>query len=413
LKILRDKDKIVSFTKLMMASVITGIVGGIVGAVFHKSVELVTELRGENPWLLYFLPVAGVVIVLLYRLFRLVEQIGTNDILTAVSEKGKTVPILLAPAIFLSTVITHMFGGSAGREGAALQLGGSIAAFFGRIFRIGEKETPIVIMCGMAAVISALFQTPLTATFFAMEVVSVGVIYFSALVPSLCSALIAYKVALLFGAHPEFYDVVMPNISLEMCIKVTLLAIFCGLLSIVFCVTMHKTGGLLKKYIPNSYIRIIAGGAVIVLLTLVLKTYDYNGAGTGIIANAMQGIAKPEAFVLKIIFTAITIGAGFRGGEIVPTFFIGSTFGCVAAGLVGMEPSMGAAIGLVALFCGVVNCPIASIFLSIELFGAEGILFFAIACGVSYLVSGYYGLYSKQKIMYSKLRVEYIDQYTK
>ena len=151
----------------------------------------------------------------------------------------------------------------------------------------------------------------------------------------------------------------------------------------------------------------------IFLLTVVLRTTDYNGAGMDVITNAMNGQARPEAFILKIIFTAITIAAGFKGGEIVPTFFIGSTFGCVAGSLLGLNPGFGAAIGFVALFCGVVNCPLASIMLALEVFGADSILVFALACGVSFMMSGYYGLYGSQKIVYSKLEAKYINISTK
>ena len=161
---------------------------------------------------------------------------------------------------------------------------------------------------------------------------------------------------------------------------------------------------------PNTYLRIAIGGVAIILLTLLIGTRDYNGSGVDVIVNAIEsGKANPEAFVLKIIFTAITINTGFKGGEIVPTFFIGATFGCTAAPLLGLDPAFGAAVGLVALFCGVVNCPVASILLSFELFGGGGLILFAVACGVSYMLSGYYGLYSSQKIMYSKTKPEFIN----
>lgn len=152
------------------------------------------------------------------------------------------------------------------------------------------------------------------------------------------------------------------------------------------------------------------GGVLIVLLTLLVGSRDYNGAGGQVIEAAMEGTAVPWAFVLKMVFTALTLGAGFRGGEIVPTFFVGSTFGCAVAPLLGLDPAFGAAIGLIALFCGVVNCPVASIVLSVELFGGEGILFFALACALSYLLSGKFSLYSSQKIVYSKLEPKYIDE---
>lgn len=402
-----------TFVKWVIISALTGAVGGIIGALFHLSVDKATELRGGNPWLIYLLPAAGVVIVLIYKLLGLEEGIGTNDILTAVRKKEKGVPPLLAPAIFASTALTHLCGGSAGREGAALQLGGSIASVAGKIFKVEEKEFPLVLMCGMAAVFSALFLTPLTAAFFAMEVISVGIIYYSALVPCLCASLTAYKISLMFGAMPLEYSISVPQIGIENCFTVGVLAAVCAVLSIIFCIVMHGTGQFFGRYIKNSYLRIAVGGILIIALTLVCGTYDYNGAGMNIVAEAIKGHALPEAFILKILFTAITIGAGFKGGEIVPTFFIGSVFGCIMGPLLGLDAGFSAAVGLVALFCGVVNCPAASIFLSIELFGADGILFFAVACAVSYLLSGYHGLYSGQKIVYSKLKAEYIDIYAK
>lgn len=403
----------ISFLRWVAISAITGIVGGIVGALFHTSVEKVTVLREANSWLIYLLPFAGLMIVAIYHLFGLEDKIGTNDILNAVRKKKKGVPILLAPAIFIGTVMTHMFGGSAGREGAALQLGGSIASYIGKIFKVEEKDFPLVLMCGMAAVFSALFTTPLTAALFAMEVISVGIIYYSALVPCLCASLIAYKIALLFGATPLFYNITVPSVEILSCIRVGAIAALCAVLSVFFCVVMHETSRISEMYIKNPFLRIFIGGSAVVLLTILTGTNDYNGAGMDVVERALYGLARPEAFALKIIFTAVTIGTGFRGGEIVPTFFIGATFGCMGASLLGLDPGMGAAVGLVSLFCGVVNCPIASIFLSLELFGAEGILFFAIACAVSYLLSGYHGLYSGQKIVYSKLRAEYIDIYAK
>ena len=169
----------------------------------------------------------------------------------------------------------------------------------------------------------------------------------------------------------------------------------------------------MEKLFKNKYLRAFVGAVVIVLLTLLVGTRDYNGAGMDIITRAISGEAKPEAFLLKILFTAVTIATGFKGGEIVPTFFIGSTFGCVASPLFGLDPTLGAAIGFIALFCGVVNCPVASIILSLEVFGPEGILFFAIACSVSYMMSGYFGLYESQKILYSKINDEYININTK
>lgn len=403
------KSYLITFIKWVAIAVATGTCGGIVGSFFHKSVEYVTEIRIANEWIIFVLPFGGLIIVYLYKLFKLDSNIGTNLIIDSIRTDGK-VPIAMAPLIFVSTVITHLFGGSAGREGAALQLGGSIGSQIGNMLKLDEKDMHAITLCGMSGVFAALFGTPLTATFFAMEVISVGIIYYSSFIPCIVSSIVAYKISLLFGLEPVYFNLkIIPAISASSVIKVTVLGALCAIVSIVFCESLHKTSKFVKKYIKNEYLRIALGGLVIVILTMMLRNTDYNGTGMNIISKAINGEAKYEAFFLKIIFTAITISVGYKGGEIVPTFFIGSTFGCVAAKFLGIDPGFGAAIGLIALFCGVVNTLISSIILSIELFGADGIILFSIACGVSYMLSGYYSLYSSQKIVYSKLKAEYIN----
>lgn len=404
---------ILAFVRWGFLAALTGLVGGGVGTLFHKAVEYATGVRLAHSWILYLLPLGGLLIVGLYHLLGTPESFGTNQILDAIRSENK-VPLALAPLIFLSTVITHLCGGSAGREGAALQLGGSIGSQLGSLFHLDEKDRHILIMCGMSAVFAALFGTPLTATFFAMEVISIGVIYYAGLVPCIISSLTAYGVSLLFGAEPVRFSLArVPAPTILTILQVIALAALCAALSILFCLSMHKTGHLLQKWIPNGFLRAFLGGCAILCFTFLAGTTAYNGAGMDTISAAIAGSARPEAFALKILFTAVTIGAGFKGGEIVPTFFIGSTFGCVAGSLLGLDPGFGAAVGLIALFCGVVNSPIASMLLSIELFGAQGLLLFTIACGVSFMLSGYYGLYSSQKIVYSKLRAEYINIHAK
>ncbi len=399
---------LLTFLKWFVLAAVTGAVGGVVGALFHLSVEYVTGVRKAHLWIVFLLPVGGLVIAGLYKLSGK-KDIGTNEILDAVrSPQG--VPALLAPLIFVSTVITHLFGGSAGREGAALQLGGSIAGLIGRIARLDEKDMHIMTMCGMSAVFSALFGTPITAAVFALGVISVGVIYYAGLLPCVVSAFTAYFISILMGTEPVAFTITnIPAFSLKSCLLTALLSAICALLSIGFCLGLHGTHKLFEKLFKNTFLRAAVGGLLIVILSLICRSGDYNGAGMDIVERAIGGNAKPEAFLLKFIFTAVTVGAGYKGGEIVPTFFVGATFGCVVGGLIGLDPGFAAAVGLVTLFCGVVNCPLASIFLSIELFGAQAMPLFALAAAVSYLLSGYYGLYSSQKIVYSKLRAELVN----
>ena len=397
--------------KWLLIAVGTGAICGLVGSAFHIAVKYATALRTEHAWLLYTLPVGGVLIALVYKLTKM-EGKGTNDVIDSI-HCGDRVPILLVPVIFIATVITHLCGGSAGREGAALQIGGGIGCQMGRLCRLDEKDMRLVTLCGMSAVFSALFGTPLTATIFALEVVSVGIVHYSGLLPCLVASLVAYGVSLLFHLAPTQFAVAAQSLEAGMLLKVAGVAAVCAVVSILFCELLHATEHLAAKALHNTFLRAAAGGVLLIGLTLLLDTRDYNGAGGEVIAAAIeQGSAAPLAFLWKMLLTAVTIGCGFKGGEIVPTFFVGATLGCVVGPLLGVPAGFAAAVGLVAMFCGVVNCPIASILLSIELFGGEGVIYFALTCGIAYMLSGYFGLYSSQKIVYSKIRAEFIDRYT-
>lgn len=386
-------------------------VGGIVGAAgfgFHSAVAWATATRTAHPALLYGLPLAGVLIVWLYRTCGLSADPGTNLVLKSVRE-NTGVKLRIAPLIVSSTVLTHLCGGSSGREGAALQLGASISCTLGSWLRLDEKDRHIMAMCGMAAGFSALFGTPLAASVFAMEVVSVGVMYYSAFFPCLLSALTARLVAAVLGAPAEAFAVTgVPSLSLAVVAQVTVLGISCAAVAVLFCLVFRLTHHAYEKWFSNAYLRVIAGGLLVIALTLLLGTREYNGAGMDIIARAFAGEARPEAFLLKILLTAVTLGAGYKGGDVVPAFFAGATFGCVFAPVLGLSASFGAGLGMVGVFCGVTNCPLTSILLAYELFGGAGLPLYALCCSVSYMLSGYSSLYSAQKILYSKLRAEYI-----
>ena len=399
-----------TFIKWTAAAAVIGAACGLVGTLFHFGVHEVTAFRGTHPWVLYLLPLAGLVIVGFYKLTG-TDGLGTDDIIDAVHQ-GKLLPILLLPAIFFGTILTHLCGGSAGREGAALQMGGTIGQYLGRHFQLDDRDLRVATLAGMAAFFSALFGTPLAATVFAIMVISIGVIYHVALYPSLLAALVAYGVSIHLGVEPTRFAVSVPEQTVGIFVRVALLGVLCALVSILFCQVMHGAGHLMKR-IRNPWLRVVCGGAAIIVLTLIFGT-DYNGAGMEIVTAAVeQGtVAVPWAFLLKLIFTAITLAAGFKGGEVVPSFFVGATFGCAAAPLLGLPAGFGAAVGLAAVFCGVTNCPLASTLLAVELFGAEGLLYFALACCLSYMLSGYQGLYSSQTILYSKLKAQFINVHT-
>lgn len=398
------------FIRWGIFSAFVGLFVGAFSTLFAFCLRQVMSFRTENPWLILCLPLAGVVIVFLYGVFRYKNDKGTNMVLSSIHAEAE-VPFRMAPLIFISTIITHLFGGSAGREGAALQLGGSIGQQLGKLFCFDEKDQRIVVMCGMSAAFSAIFGTPIAASIFSMEVVSVGVMYYAALVPCVFSSLVASKFANHMGIGPNVFKIrQMPLFEVVPSLKVIGLALCCAALSVVFCMALHSLGDFYRNKLKNPYIRIIVSSLVIILLTIILQTDDYMGAGVPVIQRAIQGNVEPLAFVWKIVFTALTLEAGFKGGEIVPSFFVGATFGCLFGHIVGISPSLCAAVGMMSVFCGVTNCPITSMLIAFELFGYHGVPFFLLGISVSYLMSGYYGLYHDQTIVYSKYKTEYINR---
>ena len=398
------------FIRWGIFSAFVGLFVGAFSTLFAFCLRQVTSFRTENPWLILCLPLAGVVIVFLYGVFRYKNDKGTNMVLSSIHAEAE-VPFRMAPLIFISTIITHLFGGSAGREGAALQLGGSIGQQLGKLFRFDEKDQRIVVMCGMSAAFSAIFGTPIAASIFSMEVVSVGVMYYAALVPCVFSSLVASKFATHMGIGPNVFKIRhMPLFEVVPSLKIIGLALCCAALSVVFCMALHSLGDFYRNKLKNPYIRIIVSSLGIILLTIILQTDDYMGAGVPVIQRAIQGNVEPLAFVWKIVFTALTLEAGFKGGEIVPSFFVGATFGCLFGHILGISPSLCAAVGMMSVFCGVTNCPITSMLIAFELFGYHGVPFFLLGISVSYLMSGYYGLYHDQTIVYSKYKTEYINR---
>lgn len=396
------------FLKWLLIGSVTGIIIGLVGTLFHFCSGFAETFRGSHSWTIFLLPLAGVVIAYFYDLMNYSHDKGTNLVLLAVRD-NKVMGIRHAVCIFVATVITHLCGGSSGREGASLQIGAALGSFTGRKLKFDEDDKRMMTMCSMSAMFAAVFGTPITAAIFSMEVISVGIFYYSAIVPCVTSALIASYISSLFGISHIDVHVNLPEMSPILYLKVALIGILCALLSIVFCMAMSGTGKLFKK-IKNHAIRALVGGAIVVILTLLVQTRDYNGTGGAMIVSSFSEKPFVFAFAVKIIFTVVTLGSGFKGGEIFPVFFIGSSFGSVFAPLIGLDCSVGAGLGMVALFCGVTNCPVASILLAIELFGSEGIGIYVLVCAVSYMLSGYRGLYSEQKILYSKIKTKYINK---
>lgn len=378
--------------KWIALSVITGITCGAIGTLFSKTLEFVTNLRTGNGWLLYLLPIGGIVIVLLYKLLK-VEGVGTVTVFESI-KKEKELSASVVPAIFISSAVSHLFGASVGREGAALQIGGGMASLYSKIFKLTQNERKIILMCGMAGLFSAVFGTPIGAAAFALEVILIKLCLNGAL-PVLLTSLVSFFTAEFLGARAERFNLMgVPKLSFNVFWRVAVILSACVIACFIFCKSLSLSKKLFK--IHNPYLKIIVGGLIVIALTLLAGNNDYNGGGVNIIENVFNGNVKYEAFALKVIFTAICIGTGFKGGEIIPTFFIGATCGGAAAMLLGLPVPFGGAIGMAVLFCGATNCPVATVLLCAEMFSGQGIWYIIPVTAAAFFLCRFEGLYGKK-----------------
>lgn len=399
-----------TLAKWLLCSIIMGLLIGLIGSLFYWAIYAVTDYRLTHPHVVYLLPFGGLLIIGLYHLLNSLKNSGTNLVLKAV-QSNEEVPIKVSLLIIISTLITHLCGGSAGREGAALQIGGSFGNHIAKMMHFDARDTKILIMCGMSACFAALFGTPMAAAVFSMEVVSVGLMHYAAIVPCVIAALIAFGVAGFFDIPPTSFSIAqIPALGVSTGARSIVLAAILAAVSILFCIVLHKNEELFSKYIKNPYIKIVTSGCILVIINSALQTTDYMGAGGDVIARSFTQSQAWYVFLLKLILTSITLSGGFKGGEIVPSLFIGASLGSFIAPILGLPVSLCAACGMVGVFCGVTNCPITSLLMAIEMFGTNAVHYCILVISICYLLSGYYSLYSSQKIVYSKYKPSYINR---
>lgn len=384
---------------------------GTLCAAFLWSLDAVTRLRFAWPWLLYLLPLGGFMVGLLYHLTGRSVEGGNNLIVEQIHEPGGGVPLRMAPLIFFGTVLTHLFGGSAGREGTAIQLGGSLASGFGRALKLDADGTRILLMGGIAAGFGAVFGTPIAGAVFALEVLAIGRVEYRALVPCLLAALVGDWTCLAWGIHHGVYriDARVP-VNALLVAKAAIAGVAFGLVGLAFAEANHALGGWLKRIVPCGPLRPVIGGTAVIALVHLFGTRDYLGLGTlaatpgGItIASFFGPDTHPWSWALKLLFTVVTLSAGFKGGEVTPLFFIGAALGNALAPVFGVPTGVFAALGFVALFAGAANTPLACTFMGIELFGAAYAVPIAVACFVAYLCSGHNGIYLSQRVAIPKV----------
>ncbi len=388
-------------------------VAGSASALFLWSLDKVTRLHWNYPWLLFLLPLAGMIVVWIYNRVGGPSERGNNLIIDEIHEPGGGVPTRMAPLVLGATLVTHLFGGSAGREGTAVQMGGSVAAALGRLFRLDPQTTRILLMSGVAAGFGSVFGTPLAGAIFAMEVLIIGRVQYEALIPTLIAAVVADFTCSAWGIkhsiyHLTFSDPVTATLGFHMepllMMKVIGAAVLFGLTSLLFSELIHGLGAAFKR-IQWAPLRPLLGGLIVIALVYVVGSRDYLGLGVSspdpdgvtILSAFQPGGADTWSWLWKILFTVITLSCGFKGGEVTPLFFIGATLGNTLAWVFGAPVDLFAAIGFIAVFAGATNTPLACTILGIELFGSEHAVYFATACFIAYFFSGKSGIYLAQR----------------
>ncbi|QNF34017.1 voltage-gated chloride channel family protein [Adhaeribacter swui] len=404
----------------LLALPIAAGVGSLV-ALFLWLLDVATQYRFQHPNLLYLLPVAGVFIYALYKYLGKNAEAGNNLILDHIHEPGAGIPLRMAPLVLVTTIITHLFGGSAGREGTAVQIGGSISYYLGQKLKLSSADISIMLLCGMAAGFGAVFGTPVTGAVFALEVLAIGVIRYKALLPCLIAAVLADLVCSAWGIHHTQYRITFQKMPFNLTtflqtdylllLKVIGASIAFGLVSQLFARTTHIFKNLANQDISIKWLIPVVGGLLIISLTFLLQTPDYLGLGVvpppggqvSITTAFTVGGATYFSWFWKLLFTAITLGMGFKGGEVTPLFFIGATLGNTLAVLTGAPVDLMAALGFIAVFAGATNTPLACTLMGVELFGGEPVLYFAVACFTAYYFSGHQGIYAAQRVAINKV----------
>ncbi|MBV2168663.1 MAG: voltage-gated chloride channel family protein [Bdellovibrio sp.] len=383
----------------LLVSCLVGVLAGTASAGFLFALELTTQTRLTNPWLLYLLPWAGILIAFIYSRYGKNTDAGNNLLIDEIHNPQKVVPARMTPFVLAGTLLTHLFGGSAGREGTAVQMGGSLADQLTHLFHFDPEKRKTLLMAGISAGFSSVFGTPLAGALFGLEVLAIGKLRYQAILPCFMAAIVADRVCTSWGVHHSTYSILgTPDLS-ALNILWSLVAGICfGLCALLFSQSSHRLTKLLKKTFQSPLWRAFLGGITIILGTLLLGTDRYLGLGLAPIAESFIGPVPIYDFLLKMIFTLVTLGSGFKGGEVTPLFFIGATLGNALAWILPLPTSLLAGMGFVAVFAGAANTPLACMVMALEIFGTTPGVYTALACIMSYIFSGHTGIYPSQRI---------------
>ncbi len=376
---------------------IIGVAVGAAAALFLITLQWCTDYRTQNEMIIWLLPIAGFFIGALYHYFGKSVARGNNQLIDEYHNPKEVIPFKMAPWVLIGTLGTHLFGGSAGREGTAVQIGGAIADQFSRFIKLDSLDRKVFLTMGISAGFAAVFGTPLAGAIFALEVLIIGRARYEAIVPSILVAVIADIACQYFGGvHTHYFVENVPKMTIENVGWITLASIVFGLVARLFSYGNVFWGNLFKK-INYPPLRPVVGGLVLAIIFYFIGT-RYAGLGVPVIVEAFEQEVGKQDFILKLLFTTFTLGAGFKGGEVTPLFFIGATLGNALVWFIPLPIDVLAAMGFVAVFAGATNTPIACILMGIELFGSDVAQYVAIACFIAYVFSGHSSIYSSQII---------------
>ena len=405
-----EKSKYLTFVTVLIKWIfwgsIIGVVVGSTSALLLNTNDFLTKVREKNPFVIFFLPLGGIIIGYMYQYHGNNSRKGNDLVIEHIHHGQGRIPLRMGPIVFLSTFITVLFGGSTGREGAAIQMGASISEAVNRLFKIDKVDRQILIMSGISGGFGSAFGAPITGTIFGMEIISIGKTKYEAFVPCFVSSFVGYLVTETWGVDHEHHIIKsIPELTTATVLKIILVSIIFGLVSVLYSQLRHGIKIFSEKHLKNLMIRAMLGGIVIIALTYIIGSRDYLGRGLPMVDKAFEGTIPPFAFLYKLVFTAITIGTGFRGGEVIPLFFIGATLGNTLSPFFNLPASFLAALGLIAVFSGASNAPISCFLFSMEHFEGKGMIYFFMACLISFIFSGHHGIYAAQKIYEPKSRL--------